>query len=155
MKTRASTARMRRLLLRGPLGGYLADRSVLGAVWIAGSLVLLLPLSARWSSVDVAWRLGLIGAGLFTGPVQTALMSAASAHLMGTAGALSGLTHSLGFALGPALASAVWAYAGSGPQGMRSSLYVLLAVAALAVVAAWTGRSAPGPPAQPTVKEVR
>jgi DHA2 family multidrug resistance protein-like MFS transporter len=146
----------------GPLGGYLADRwgtrpaSLLGAVWIAGSPVLLLPLSAEWSSVDVAWRLGLIGigAGLFTGPIQTALMSAAPAHLMGTAGALSGLARSLGFALGPALASAVWAYAGSGAGGMRASLYAMLAVAALAVVAAWTGRSAPDrPPAQPAVKE--
>ncbi len=145
----------------GPLGGYLADRwgthpaSLLGALWITGSLVLLLPLSAEWSSVDVAWRLGLvgIGAGLFTGPIQTALMSAAPAHLMGTAGALSGLARSLGFALGPALASAVWACAGSGVGGMRASLYVMLAVATLAVVAAWAGRSAPGPPAQPAVKE--
>lgn len=145
----------------GPLGGYLADRwgthpaSLLGAVWITGSLVLLLPLSAEWSSVDVAWRLGLvgIGAGLFTGPIQTALMSAAPAHLMGTAGALSGLARSLGFALGPALASAVWAYAGSGVGGMRASLYVMLAVATLAMVVAWAGRSAPGPPAQPAMKE--
>ncbi len=94
-----------------------------------------------------------IGAGLFTGPVQTALMSAAPAHLMGTAGALSGLARSLGFALGPALASAVWAYAGPGLQGMRASLYAMLAVAALGVVAAWTGRSSSGPPAQPAVKE--
>ena len=145
----------------GPLGGYLADRwgtrpaSLLGTVWITGSLVLLLPLSAEWSSVDVAWRLGLIGigVGLFTGPVQTALMSAAPAHLMGTAGALSGLARSLGFALGPALASAVWAYAGSGVGGMRASLYAMLAVAALAVVAAWMGCSSPGPPAQPTLQE--
>jgi DHA2 family multidrug resistance protein-like MFS transporter len=145
----------------GPLGGYLADRwgtrpaSLLGAVWIAGSLLPLLPLSAQWSSVDVAWRLAMIGvgAGLFTGPVQTALMSAAPKHLMGTAGALSGLARSLGFALGPALTSAVWAYAGPGLQGMRASLYAMLAVAALGVVAAWTGRSSPGPPAQPAVKE--
>jgi MFS family permease len=145
----------------GPLGGYLADRwgtrpaSLLGAMWITGSLVLLLPLSAQWSSVDVAWRLGLvgIGAGLFTGPVQTALMSAAPKHLMGTGGALSGLARSLGFALGPALTSAVWAYAGSGVGGMRASLYAMLAVAALGVVAAWMGRSSPGPPAQPALKE--
>lgn len=144
----------------GPLGGYLADRwgtrpaSLLGAVWIAGSLILLLPLSTQWSSVEVAWRLGLIGigAGLFTGPIQTALMSAAPAHLMGTAGAFSGLARSLGFALGPALASAVWAYAGSGVGGMRASLYTMLTVAALAVVAAWMGRSEPDPPAQPTLK---
>ena len=146
----------------GPLGGYLADRwgtrpaSLLGAAWIAGSLILLLPLSEKWSSADVAWRLGLIGigAGLFTGPVQTALMSAAPKHLIGTAGAVSGLARSFGFALGPALASAVWAYGGSGPQGMHVSLYVVLAVAALGVVATWTGRPAPGrPPAPPAVKE--
>ena len=68
---------------------------------------------------------------------------------MGTAGALSGLARGLGFALGPALASAVWAYAGSGVGGMRASLY-----AALAVGAAWTGRSAPGTSAQPAAKEV-
>ena len=140
----------------GPVGGYLADRwgtrlaSLLGAVWIAGALVLLLPLSTEWSSVGVAWRLGFIGvgAGLFTAPVQTALMSAAPAHLMGTAGAVSGLTRSLGFALGPALASAVWVYAGSGVGGMRASLYAALGVAMLAVVAAWVGRSAPGTSAQ-------
>jgi MFS transporter, DHA2 family, multidrug resistance protein len=145
----------------GPLGGYIADRwgtppaSVLGAVWIAASLVLLLPLNTGWSSVDVAWRLGLIGvgAGLFTGPIQAALMSAAPAHLMGTAGALTGLARSLGFALGPALASAVWTYAGSGVGGMRASLYAMLAVAALAVAATWMGRSSPGPPAQHTLKE--
>jgi hypothetical protein len=35
---------------------------------------------------------------------------------------------------------------------MRASLYTMLTVAALAVVAAWMGRSAPDPPAQPTLK---
>lgn len=139
----------------GPLGGYLADKwgtrpaSLLGAVWIVGSLALLSPLSAEWSSVDVAWRLALIGvgAGLFTGPIQAALMSAAPAHLIGTAGAISGLARSLGFALGPALASAVWVYAGSGVGGMRASIYAALVVAMLAVVAAWMVRSTPGSPA--------
>ncbi len=56
--------------------------------------------------------------------------------------------------LGFAMASAVWAYAGSGVGGMRASLYAMLAAAVLAVVAAWIGSSAPGrPPAQPAVKE--
>jgi hypothetical protein len=42
----------------------------------------------------------------------------------------------------------VWVYAGSGVGRMRTSLYAALAVAMLAVVAAWVGRSAPGTSAQ-------
>lgn len=135
-----------------PLGGYLADRwdnrptALLGALWGAIGLLFLLPLDPDWHPGDVVWRLGVIGLGmgLFAGPNQSAIMGSAPARLAGTAGALSGLARNLGFAFGPALATAVWAAGGSGLRGMRISLGITLVVSVMAAVAAAMVRSAPG-----------
>lgn len=132
------------MAVMGPVGGYLADRwatkstMLLGAVWAAIALLLVLPLRESWSSFDVAWRLGLIGVGcgLFTGPNMAALMGAAPANLRGSASGLAGLSRNLGFAIGPSLMAATWAYLGSEINGMRVGLGVALIATMLAVVAA-------------------
>jgi hypothetical protein len=62
----------------------------------------------------LAWRLALLGVGigLFAGPVGSTLMAATPYALMGAASGTTGLARNLGFALGPALATAIWASSG-------------------------------------------
>ncbi|MEV8017502.1 MFS transporter [Streptomyces sp. NPDC086554] len=125
--------------LMGPLGGRLADRYGPQASALAGSaitalgLALLLPLgndSLTWG--DIAWRLAIAGSGmgLYGGPVQTLVMSSAPPGAVGTAGSVVQLSRSLGFAVGPALATAVWGIAGAA----RSALVVSAAAACVAVL---------------------
>jgi len=134
-----------------PLGGYLADRwgtrslSLLAALCIGAGLLLLMPLDTRWSLADVAWRLGLLGLGmgLFAGPNQSAIMGFAPRQVMGTVSGLSGLGRNLGFALGPALATIVWTVSGSGLEGIRAGLLLLLAVTGCGALVVALVRSAP------------
>ncbi|MFD7612776.1 MFS transporter [Streptomyces sp. NPDC059828] len=122
--------------IAGPLGGRLADRygarpvAVSGAVVTATGLFLLVPLDGGWSPGDVAWRLALAGAGmgLNGGPTQALVMSAAPPERAATTGSTVQLARSLGFTLGPVLATAVWGLAGAA-QGARAGL-VLAAIAA-------------------------
>ncbi|TVL94148.1 MFS transporter [Streptomyces sp. SAJ15] len=127
------------MALLGPLGGRLADRygprpvAVVGAVVTASGLTLLALRSGDgWTQGDIAWRLAVAGAGtgLYGGPTQTLVMSAAPPGAMGIAGSLAQLSRSLGFALGPALASATWGMADS-RDGARYAL-------ALAAAAVWS-----------------
>lgn len=139
----ALTALPLAMVVLGPLGGVLADRlgahrvALAGAVIVVAGLVILLPLSSTWDSADLAWRLAIVGAGMavFVGPNQTQIMSAAPPSLLATAGGASGLARSLGFGLGPALATATWAGAGYTLAGMRLAV-MLTAAAALGAVAA-------------------
>jgi MFS family permease len=134
-----------------PVGGYLADRwgtrplSLLAALCVGAGLLLLVPLDTRWSLVDVAWRLGLLGLGmgLFAGPNQSAIMGFAPRQVMGTVSGLSGLGRNLGFALGPALATIVWTVSGSGLGGLRAGLLLLLAVTCVGALLLVLVRSAP------------
>lgn len=122
--------------LAGPLGGRLADRwgarpvAVTGAALTAAGLLLLVPLGDDWSPVDVAWRLALagVGMGLNGGPTQALVMGAAPADRAATVGSSVQLARSLGFTLGPALATAAWGLAG-GDDGVTAGL-TLAAVAA-------------------------
>ncbi|MFJ1708811.1 MFS transporter [Kitasatospora sp. NPDC088346] len=126
--------------LAGPLGGRLADcfgtrpTAAAGAAVTALGLLLLVPLGDHWSTGSIAWRLALAGAGmgLYGGPSQALVMTAAPPDRMATAGSTVQLARSLGFALGPALATAAWGLAGRGDTGVRTGL----AVAAVAVCAA-------------------
>lgn len=126
--------------LAGPLGGRLADRygarpaAVTGAVLTAAGLLLLVPLGNGWSPWDVAWRLALagVGMGLGGGPTQALVMGAAPPDRTATVGSTVQLARSLGFTLGPALATAVRGLAGPG-DGVHAGLVLAAVAACLAV----------------------
>ncbi|WP_280697673.1 MFS transporter [Kitasatospora sp. GP82] len=128
--------------LAGPLGGRLADRfgarppAAAGATLTALGLLLLVPLGAGWTPVDIAWRLALagFGTGLYGGPVQALVMSAAPPERMATAGSAVQLARSLGFTLGPALATAAWGLGGAGTGGVRAGLALAAGAACAAAV---------------------
>ncbi|MFE1763781.1 MFS transporter [Streptomyces angustmyceticus] len=136
------------MAVAGPLGGRLADLhrargpagtggtsigarpvAVTGAALTAAGLLLLLPLGDGWTPLDVAWRLALagIGLGLNGGPTQALVMGAAPPDRIATVGATVQLARSLGFTLGPALATAAW-----GLTGPHAGARAALALAALA-----------------------
>jgi DHA2 family multidrug resistance protein-like MFS transporter len=119
--------------------------SLLAAFCVGAGLLLLVPLDTRWSPVDVAWRLGIIGLGmgLFAGPNQSAIMGFAPRQVMGTVSGLSGLGRNLGFALGPALATIIWTASGSGLGGIRAGLLLLLAVTGCGALVVAFVRSGP------------
>jgi len=148
----------------GPLGGRLADLpqalgsaraggtsvgarrvAVIGAVLTAVGLFLLVPLGNGWSPWEVAWRLALagVGMGLNGGPTQALVMGAAPADRTATVGSTVQLARSLGFTLGPALATAALGLAGPG-GGVRAGL-ALAAVAACLAVPLLARRSATVP----------
>ncbi|MFG3016271.1 MFS transporter [Streptomyces cinerochromogenes] len=126
--------------LAGPVGGRLADRcgarpvAVIGAAVTAAGLLLLVPLGGDWSPVDVAWRMALagIGMGLNGGPTQALVMGAAPPDRTATVGSSVQLARSLGFTLGPALATAAWGLAG-GDDGVRAGLTLAAVAACIAV----------------------
>ncbi|WP_201305114.1 MFS transporter [Streptomyces sp. GS7] len=126
--------------LAGQVGGRLADRygprpvAVTGAAVTATGLLLLVPLGHGWSPLDVAWRLALagVGMGLNGGPTQALVMGAAPRDRTATVGSTMQLARTLGFTLGPALATAVWGLAGP-DQGVRAGLALAATAACLAV----------------------
>ncbi|SHN12862.1 MULTISPECIES: MFS transporter [Streptomyces] len=126
--------------LAGQIGGRLADRygarpvAVTGAVVTATGLLLLVPLGGGWSPLEVAWRLALagVGMGLNGGPTQALVMGAAPRDRTATVGSTMQLARTLGFTLGPALATAAWGLAGP-DQGVRAGLALAATAACLAV----------------------
>ncbi|MFI0906218.1 MFS transporter [Streptomyces sioyaensis] len=147
--------------LAGPLGGRIADLpqalgsaqaggtpigarpvAVTGAVLTAAGLLLLVPMGDDWSPLDVAWRLALagVGLGLNGGPTQALVMSAAPPDRAATVGSTVQFARSLGFALGPALATAALGLSGPG-AGVRAGLALAATAACFAVpLLALTGR---------------
>ncbi|SDM40249.1 Predicted arabinose efflux permease, MFS family [Streptomyces sp. cf386] len=132
------------MALAGPFGGRLADWygfrrvAVTGAALTAAGLLLLIPLGDGWSPPDVAWRLALagIGMGLGGGPTQALVMGAAPPERIATVGSTVQVARSLGFTLGPALATAAWALSGTGDgagDGARAGLALAAVAACLAV----------------------
>jgi EmrB/QacA subfamily drug resistance transporter len=128
-------------LLLAPVGGALADawgarRTALSgvALFVVG-LFATAPLSPEWGAVGVAWRLAVVGAGagLFSGPNQSAVMSSTPRALLATAGATTSLSRQLGFSLGPGVATTVWAMSGYTDLGMRTAMVIaaVLGVSAL------------------------
>ncbi|GAA3787508.1 hypothetical protein GCM10022403_022760 [Streptomyces coacervatus] len=123
--------------LAGPIGGRLADRwgarpvAVTGATLTAAGLLLLVPLGDGWSPWQVAWRLAVagVGMGLNGGPTQALVMSTAPSDRIATVGSTVQLARSLGFTLGPALATAAW-----GPGGAPTAGLALAATAACLAV---------------------
>jgi len=125
------------------LGGRAADRlgaripAAVGSALILVGGVLLLPLQAEWTSPDVGLRLVVIGvgSGLLSGPNQAAILTAAPAALLGTVGGLSGLARTLGFALGPALATVLWSHGELTPDAMRPAFALMVVLPALMLAA--------------------
>ncbi|MDH6115333.1 DHA2 family multidrug resistance protein-like MFS transporter [Kitasatospora sp. MAP12-15] len=148
--------------LAGPLGGRLADRfgarrlAAIGATVTAVGLLLLVPLSTGRSLPDIAWRLALagIGMGLYGGPVQSLVMTALPPDRIATGGSAVQLARSLGFTLGPALATAAWGLSGSGPGGVRAGLGLAAAAAcSAALLLAFHGTATRRSPSAPRPKE--
>lgn len=135
-------------MVASPVGGVLTDRigarpvAVAGALGLSAALGLTAPLSPSWTEADVVWRLALIGlgAGIFAGANQTMSMTAAPADRLASVGASTSLARQLGFALGPALATATWAAGSYQDIGMTSALALATGASLLASVAAGAGR---------------
>jgi MFS family permease len=131
------------MAMLGLIGGALADRwgarrvAVSGAIGLTGALLLIMPLGERWAPGDLAWRLALfgVGMGLFNAPNMALALSRAPRHLLGTIGASTSLARQLGFALGPALATTMWAVSGYALSGMRAGIGLAAAVSAVGVAA--------------------
>ncbi|MEW9520514.1 MFS transporter [Streptomyces tubercidicus] len=131
--------------LAGPLGGRLSDRfgprplTLTGAALVALGLALLSPLDADWTSYDIAWRLAIagLGMGLNGGPTQTLAMTAAPPGEVATAGSLNQLFRNLGFALGPALATAAGSFGNNGAASARAGLLLALALACCSLPMLW------------------
>ncbi|WUH99134.1 MFS transporter [Spirillospora sp. NBC_00431] len=139
------------LVVTGPIGGLLGDRwgmartAGTGAAIMTVGVLLLVPVGAGWQAADLSWRLAVIGAGtgLFAGPSFAMLMSNAPARLHGTAGAAQSLARQLGFSLGPALATTVWALSDYSLTGMRAAFGLAAAAGAAAVLCVAAGRTRP------------
>jgi MFS family permease len=124
-------------------GGRAADRfgtklpAALGTGLILAGGLLLLPLGTGWGPLDVALRFVVIGlgSGLLAGPNQAAIMAATPPSLMGTAGGLSGLARTLGFALGPALAAVLWSRGELTAEAMRPAFALMVILPALVLTA--------------------
>jgi len=144
------------MTLLGPVGGILADRwgerrtALTGVVVLTAGMALVAPLADTWTPTDLAWRLAVagIGAGLFAAPDVSMAMALTPARLLNTTGATTSLARQLGIALGPALATTVWATAGYTLAGMQVAVGVATGLGALGVVALWASPpSATTPPA--------
>ncbi|MDT0310197.1 MFS transporter [Streptomyces sp. DSM 44917] len=129
------------MALAGPAGGRLADRfgprpvAVTGACLVAAGY-LPLALLGDWSLAQVAWPLAVagVGMGLYGGPTQFLAMAAMPPTLIASAGATIQLARSLGFALGPALATAIGGQGGaSDDTGARAALTVAAVIGCAAV----------------------
>ena len=112
-----------------------------GVAILTAAFVLLVPLDEGWQPLDVAWRLAAVGVGfgLFVTPVQTLAMTLSPPALLGVTAATTNLARQLGLALGPALATAVWAASGYALSGMRAALALAVTASAVALVAVRRG----------------
>jgi MFS family permease len=131
------------MAITGPIGGFLGDlwgsrrTAVLGTVLFTVGLALLVPMDTSWGVVDLGWRLFLAGAGngLFNAPNMAMAMGNAPPPLLATTGSSTNLARTMGFALGPALATLVWAVSAYGLAGMRGAVILATVCSALSVLA--------------------
>jgi len=131
------------MAVTGPIGGFLGDKwgwrrtAVLGAALFTVGLILLAPMDASWEVTDVAWRLFMAGCGngLFNAPNMAIAMSQAPPTLLATTGATTSLARQLGFACGPALATAAWALSSYRPESMTAPVLLATACSAGSMVA--------------------
>jgi predicted MFS family arabinose efflux permease len=126
----------------GLIGGVVADRwemrqtAVVGAIVFTVALLMIVPLRHDWSRISVVWRLALLGVGfgLFNGPNIAMAMSHTPRRLLGTTGASISMARQLGFALGPAVATMLWALSGYTLGGMRPPIAFAATLSAVGVL---------------------
>lgn len=131
------------MALMGPVGGFLSDAwgsrrtAITGALLSTVGLVLLSPMDSSWGLGDLAWRLFLAGcgSGLFNAPNMAMLMTNAPPSLLATTGASASLARTMGFALGPALATLMWSLSSYDLEGMRAAVVLATAVNGLSIIA--------------------
>jgi MFS family permease len=130
------------MALMGPVGGFLGDwwgprkTAVLGAGLFTVGLALLLPTDPSWGLADLAWRLFVAGCGngLFNAPNMAIAMGHAPPRLLATTGSSTSLARTIGFALGPALATLVWSISSYQIEGMRAAMTLATLLSGLSVV---------------------
>jgi MFS family permease len=131
------------MALTGPVGGFLGDwwghrrTAIAGAVLFTVGLSLLLSMDPSWSLADLSWRLFVAGCGngLFNAPNVAMAITHAPRPLLATTGASTNLARTMGFALGPALATLVWSISSYEPEGMRGAMTLATVLSTLSVVA--------------------
>jgi len=131
------------MAVTGPIGGFLGDlwgsrqTAVLGAALFTVGLALLIPMDGSWGVGDLAWRLFVAGCGngLFNAPNMAMAMGNAPMSLLATTGSTSNLARTMGFALGPALATLVWSMSDYGRPGMQTAVILATVLSGLSVIA--------------------
>jgi MFS family permease len=125
------------------VGGLLVDAfsaravAAIGTSVISVAMLSVVPADPAWGAWSIGWRIALIGAGagLFAGANQTLAVTAASRDQLARVGASTSVARQLGFALGPAVTTTLWAVSGYTIEGMR---YAFALAAVLALAAACT-----------------
>lgn len=146
--------------------GVIADRhnartpAVLGAVLLAAGLASLAPADASWGPVDFLWRVLLagVGAGSFASANQTLAMAAAAPGGAASMAASTNVARQLGFALGPAVVTATWAFRDYSVSGLGLGVAVAAfasAGAALALRGRRSSLESTGPIDAPIIEEGR
>jgi predicted MFS family arabinose efflux permease len=131
------------MAITGPIGGFLGDlwgsrrTGILGTVLFTIGLILLVPMDGSWGVGDLAWRLFLAGCGngLFNAPSMAMAMGNAPPPLLATTGSSTNLARTMGFALGPALATLVWAASSYERVGMQGAVILAAVFSAMSVIA--------------------
>ncbi|MDV3222065.1 MAG: MFS transporter [Intrasporangium sp.] len=130
------------------VGGVLADRltarfpAVLGAVVLAAGLAVLVLANPSWAPADFLWGITVAGAGAgcFAGANQAIAMTAAAPGQAASTGASTNVARQLGFAVGPAATTGIWALRDYAMEGLSAALALaVLASLGAAVVIARAG----------------
>lgn len=154
------------MAITGPIGGFLGDWAgsrriaVLGTILFTVGLVLLIPMDGSWGVGDLAWRLFVAGCGngLFNAPNMAMAMTNAPPPLLATTGSSTNLARTMGFALGPALATLVWSLSSYSSAGIRGAVILATVISALTVVVLVRTRASGQPQAaqeEPVAQEVK
>jgi MFS family permease len=138
--------------LSSAAGGYALARwggwplAIVGAAVMAVGTLLLLPLDSNWGPFDIGWRLATIGIGfgLVGSSNQSTVMGLAPWHHEAAASAVSGVSRTISYALGAALASTITALAPHPLVGLRLAIGAALLACIAAIVAATQARRVMG-----------
>jgi predicted MFS family arabinose efflux permease len=124
-------------------GGVLADRAtarlsaVLGAAVLAIGLAIAARANSAWDLPDFLWAVVLAGAGAgcFSGANQALAMTAAAPGEAASTGASTNVARQLGFAIGPATVTAIWAAQDYATDGLSQAMALAAGASVAAAVA--------------------